>query len=71
MMSHAIRTPLNAVIGVVSILAQDADTPPALRGHLDSIDRSSNQLLAIVNDVLDFSMLGNGTAQMALRDFDV
>ena len=58
-MSHELRTPLNGVIGFTR---QTLKTPlsPTQRDYLQTIERSGNNLLGIINDVLDFSKLEAG-----------
>ena len=69
-MSHEIRTPLNAIIGMSSLMAllplEDRHRP-----YLEAIQDSSEQLLAIVNDVLDLSRLESGRMVVAQEDFDL
>ena len=56
-MSHELRTPLNSIIGFTSLLAKSRDLKPADRRYVEIIDGSSQSLLALVNDILDFSSL--------------
>jgi signal transduction histidine kinase/DNA-binding response OmpR family regulator/HPt (histidine-containing phosphotransfer) domain-containing protein len=58
-MSHEIRTPLNAVIGM-SYLARKTDLTPKQQDYLHKIQVSSNALLGIINDILDYSKIEAG-----------
>ncbi|MCK1969089.1 two-component sensor histidine kinase BarA [Franconibacter sp. IITDAS19] len=58
-MSHELRTPLNGVIGFTRLTLKTGLTPTQ-RDHLTTIERSANNLLSIINDVLDFSKLEAG-----------
>lgn len=58
-MSHELRTPLNGVIGFTRLTLK-TDLSATQRDHLNTIERSANNLLTIINDVLDFSKLEAG-----------
>lgn len=58
-MSHDIRTPMNAIIGLTH-LAKKEDDLEVIKGYLDKIDSSSKFLLGLINDILDMSKIENG-----------
>ncbi|MDR2888211.1 MAG: PAS domain S-box protein [Bacteroidales bacterium] len=64
-LSHEIRTPLNGIAGLLSVLAHDPDITDDIRENIDDINRNSDRLLSIVNDVLDAARIETG--QMTLR----
>jgi PAS domain S-box-containing protein len=68
-MSHEIRTPLTAIMGFASILDEMALDPPAGR-YARKVTSASRTLLAIVNDVLDFSKLEAGQLEIKRRPTD-
>ena len=59
-MSHDIRTPMNAIIGMTSLALDNTGNPEQVRGYLGKIALSSKHLLGLINDVLDISKIESG-----------
>ncbi len=55
--SHEIRTPLNAIVGFSTLLEEYLDSPEKCREYLDIISRSSDHLLAIIDDIVEISKI--------------
>ncbi len=68
-MSHDIRTPMNAIIGMLQIANTSLDNEQKLRSCLAKIDVASNQLLNLINEVLDFSKIESGTTALNVEAF--
>lgn len=58
--SHDMRTPLNAVIGLAALARQNQDNPEKVTDYLSKIEQSGKQLLALINDILDMSRIEQG-----------
>ncbi len=69
-MSHEIRTPLTAILGFSALLRQLDGLPDAAGAHLRRITTAGETLLAVVNDVLDFSKLDAGLLELDPQAFD-
>ncbi len=70
-MSHDIRTPLNAIIGMTTIIAANLDDREKINDCLAKIGTSSRYLLSIVNDILDYSKIENGSLILHKSDFNL
>ena len=68
-MSHDIRTPMNAIIGLTAIAAMDIDKKEKVKECLTKISSSSRQLLGLINDVLDMSRIESGRVTMNEEEF--
>jgi PAS domain S-box-containing protein len=69
-MSHEIRTPLTAIIGFAGLLQTEGRLGGDERRWTARIEEASKALLSIVNDVLDFSKLEDGSVEIASEPFD-
>lgn len=59
-MSHDIRTPMNAIVGMTAIARAHADNPATVSDSLKKIELSAKLLLGLINDVLDMSKIESG-----------
>ena len=62
-MSHELRTPMNGIIGMIDLLDQTVDTDEQ-RDYVDTLRKSSDALLTILNDILDLSKIQAGKMQL-------
>lgn len=69
-MSHEIRTPLNAVTGLSNILLMD-DYLPKQAENLKALKYSSEHLLGLINDLLDFDKIKSGKIKLVEKDFNL
>lgn len=69
-MSHEIRTPMNAIIGMTNLLVEDDPREDQLE-QLEILDFSAKTLLALINDVLDFSKIESGKIELEKISFDL
>ncbi|MEN9474108.1 MAG: hypothetical protein RIS48_828, partial [Pseudomonadota bacterium] len=69
-MSHEVRTPMNAVLGFLDILA-DSELDAQQRQLVDKVQKSSRALLRILNDILDFSKLDASAVELELAPFAI
>lgn len=70
-MSHDIRTPMNSIIGMTAIAEANIDDRERVKDALSKIDLCSKQLLAMLNDVLDMSMIEAGRVNLAEENFQL
>lgn len=69
--SHEIRTPMNAILGFSEILLRDASLTGEQRQYLDTICRSGEHLLELINDVLEISRIESGRSTYNPAEIDV
>jgi signal transduction histidine kinase/CHASE3 domain sensor protein/CheY-like chemotaxis protein len=70
-MSHEIRTPLNAVIGYAQILQRDESLNESQLEAIQTINKSGNHLLGLINDILDISKIEAGKHELNKAEFDL
>ena len=70
-MSHDIRTPMNAVMGLSTMLGKEAENPERVRDYARKILASSQHLLGLINDVLDMSKIESGRTTLNLTEFNI
>lgn len=70
-MSHDIRTPMNAIVGLCTLLQRDADNPVRVREHTRKITASSQHLLGLINDVLDMSKIESGKTTLNITEINL
>ncbi len=70
-MSHDIRTPLNAIIGMAAIIGANADNQQKIEECVGKIDISSKYLLSLINEILDFSKIESGSLSINETDFNM
>ena len=70
-MSHDMRTPLNAVIGLTELARRDVGDAAKTTDYLRRIEQSGRQLLALINDILDISRMESGKVSLALERMDL
>ncbi|MCQ2519337.1 MAG: ATP-binding protein [Lachnospiraceae bacterium] len=67
-MSHEMRTPMNAIMGLSNLLEDEADNPETLKEYVSKIKSSSDFLLQLINDVLDMAYLEDGKMNFSFEE---
>ena len=70
-MSHDIRTPMNAIIGLTTIAEKNLDDAESVGDNLRKITLASNHLLTLINDILDISKVESGKLNLSPRTFSI
>ncbi|WP_026951505.1 PAS domain S-box protein [Algoriphagus mannitolivorans] len=69
-MSHEIRTPMNAVIGLAHFLMEENPRPDQLE-NLKTLQFSAENLMALINDILDFNKIDSGKVELEMAHFEI
>ncbi len=69
--SHDIRTPMNAIIGFIPLLQEEADNPKHVREYTQKISAASQHLLGLINDVLDMSRIESGESVLNISELNL
>jgi signal transduction histidine kinase len=70
-MSHELRTPLNAILGFSEQIAHDTTLNDLHRENLETINRSGEHLLGLINDILEVSKIESGQVEVRMHSFDL
>ena len=70
-MSHDIRTPMNAIVGLTAIAGANIDNPERVIDCLGKITKSSRHLLGLINEVLDMARIESGTISLVEEEFNI
>jgi PAS domain S-box-containing protein len=70
-MSHELRTPLNAILGFSQLMTHASNLTPNQHQNLETINRSGEHLLALINSVLDMSKIEAGRVEIQPEEFDL
>ncbi len=71
MMSHEIRTPLNGIVGIIHLLLQEELRTNFQKELVETMKFSSDHLMAVVNDILDFNKINSNHVRLAQEPFDL
>ncbi len=69
--SHDIRTPMNAIIGFLALMRDEADNPGMVMEYTQRIDAASQHLLGLINDVLDMNKIESGSATLSISELNL
>ncbi|MDE7417486.1 MAG: response regulator [Lachnospiraceae bacterium] len=69
--SHDIRTPMNAIIGFLTLMRNEIANPETVKEYIQHIDAASQHLLSLINDVLDMSKIESGSTTLSLTEMDL
>ena len=66
-MSHDIRTPMNAIVGLTKLMENDIGDEQKMHYYIDKLEHSSNYMLGLINDILDKSKIDSGEVRLNLE----
>ncbi len=69
--SHDLRTPMNAIMGFITLLEHDVDKPDRLRNDIRKLQASSRHMLSVINDVLDMNKIENRVVTINNVEFEL
>ena len=69
--SHDIRTPMNAIVGFITLLKDEADNPDMVLEYAGRIETASQHLLSLINDVLDINKIESGSTSLNLVEMNL
>ena len=70
-MSHDIRTPMNAIIGITTLMKNELHQPEKLAEHLGKLETSGQLLLGIINNILDMSRIESGKTTLNVEKMNL
>ena len=70
-MSHDIRTPMNAIIGITALMKNELREPDKLADHLNKLENAGRLLLGIINDILDMSRIESGKTTLNVEPMNL
>ena len=70
-MSHDIRTPMNAIVGLTTLMENELDQPEKLVEHLHKLESSGQLLLGIINNILDMSRIESGKTTLNVEKMNL
>ena len=70
-MSHDIRTPMNAIIGITTLMKNELHQPEKLAEHLGKLESSGQLLLGIINNILDMSRIESGKTTLNVEKMNL
>lgn len=70
-MSHDLRTPMNAIVGLCILLERECNNPQKVLYYVGKLKGSSHHLLGLINDILDMSKIESGKVSLNVREFSI